>query len=684
MNNSIDYNQIGNVADFLGYNNNSTVNTSTNASANNPSANKQYYPSSSTNSNNLLSQTGSYQQNDVDLNQNLLLNFNCQQQQQQQQQNGLYNCNLNTQYSSYYNQQQSPTIQTHLVNTNGNSHFDFLTVPNASTVNASTTTSASLSTLTPPLQNANANLQNSMSLNGAYMNHHQSSLHQSKHDSKKHLKLQKEVEEEDEDDECDEDDEDEDDEEGDENDCDDDEDDDINNSYFISSTSRPSNANKRARKTDPNDLDNDAENDYEIKHNCLTEEGVYMNSLFNSPSSLSSSGSNPKANDAKSAQAYNESKKHTSKGNCKKAGSSQKFKHAKLDQQDHLKQGPQMVVTKMENLDESEQQQLIANGSMLKQPHYTTLNPSSLPSSSCDSSDSSMINNEPCQVNKANQHMNNMINSYNMAGIMNDFDLVNLPLRELNKRLRFLPKQMAYNMKKRRRTLKNRKYAQNCRSKRLEQKSEMEIQNNQLKLEINRLNKIIDKLQNENQSYKAFLGNNKSLSSSLSANSSSPIKNQNESKASDNNNNNVNNSVNNIFVNNTTTNTSTNTIMNEDKQQQLNNSNGLISSSMNLTSTSNTITALNSPSNNDAKTSGANSFNNLPLTPTTPTATQNNTFTTFNSNSQLTHLLSLPLIKSDSALLSPNGATSTANASSNNVCLKSRNYQPMLISSITN
>jgi hypothetical protein len=33
----------------------------------------------------------------------------------------------------------------------------------------------------------------------------------------------------------------------------------------------------------------DHENDYEIKHNCLTEDGAYMNILFNSPSSLSSS-----------------------------------------------------------------------------------------------------------------------------------------------------------------------------------------------------------------------------------------------------------------------------------------------------------------------------------------------------------------------------------------------------------
>ena len=33
----------------------------------------------------------------------------------------------------------------------------------------------------------------------------------------------------------------------------------------------------------------DTDNDYEIKHNCLTEDGAYMNTLFNSPSSISSS-----------------------------------------------------------------------------------------------------------------------------------------------------------------------------------------------------------------------------------------------------------------------------------------------------------------------------------------------------------------------------------------------------------
>lgn len=198
-------------------------------------------------------------------------------------------------------------------------------------------------------------------------------------------------------------------------------------------------------------IDLDTENDYEIKHNCLSEQGAYMNSLFNSPSSLSSQsskGKKPKKQDA-------------------------------------------MIVTKMERSDVNE----------MNLAQYGQENQSS----------------------SQQQHINNMINSYNLAGIMNDFDLVNLPLRELNKRLRFLPKQMAYNMKKRRRTLKNRKYAQNCRSKRLEQKSEMEIQNSQLKIELQRLNKLTDKLQQENTYLRSYINSNagKSLDEILDNNGKS-------------------------------------------------------------------------------------------------------------------------------------------------------------------
>ncbi|CAF0761627.1 unnamed protein product [Brachionus calyciflorus] len=208
--------------------------------------------------------------------------------------------------------------------------------------------------------------------------------------------------------------------------------------------------------------DLDMENDYEIKHNCLTEQGAYMNSLFNSPSSLSSSSGSK-----------------TNKKNSKKS-------EIKMENTEEVDRVNNLVHTENQN---SAQQ----------------------------------------------QHMNNMINSYSLAGIMNDYDLVNLPLRELNKRLRFLPKQMAYNLKKRRRTLKNRKYAQNCRSKRLEQKSEMEIQNSQLKIDLQRMNKLMEKLQHENlvlrnylnsssgKSLEDILDKNQMISTSDSTNSCSSL-----------------------------------------------------------------------------------------------------------------------------------------------------------------
>ncbi len=50
------------------------------------------------------------------------------------------------------------------------------------------------------------------------------------------------------------------------------------------SFSNKKNYNKRVKKAEV-----DHENDYEIKHNCLAEDGGYMSTLFNSPSSLSSS-----------------------------------------------------------------------------------------------------------------------------------------------------------------------------------------------------------------------------------------------------------------------------------------------------------------------------------------------------------------------------------------------------------
>ncbi len=79
----------------------------------------------------------------------------------------------------------------------------------------------------------------------------------------------------DEDDDEDEDDEDDEEDEEDEDDEDEDEDEDLGT------------LKHQHKKSKKQHIDN--ENDYEIKHNCLTEDGAYMNTLFNSPSSLSSS-----------------------------------------------------------------------------------------------------------------------------------------------------------------------------------------------------------------------------------------------------------------------------------------------------------------------------------------------------------------------------------------------------------
>ncbi|GFR69855.1 transcription factor MafB [Elysia marginata] len=86
--------------------------------------------------------------------------------------------------------------------------------------------------------------------------------------------------------------------------------------------------------------------------------------------------------------------------------------------------------------------------------------------------------------------------------VIDDEDLVMLPVRELNRRLQGQPKSEVQRLKQKRRTLKNRGYAQNCRSKRIQQKSELEHSNKSLLQQIAELKRQLSCSMRERDYYR--------------------------------------------------------------------------------------------------------------------------------------------------------------------------------------
>lgn len=80
---------------------------------------------------------------------------------------------------------------------------------------------------------------------------------------------------------------------------------------------------------------------------------------------------------------------------------------------------------------------------------------------------------------------------------LDDGELIQLSVRELNKKLHGYPRDMIQRIKQKRRTLKNRGYAQNCRTKRIALRCELEKNNRLLKSERERLNQELDALKRE-------------------------------------------------------------------------------------------------------------------------------------------------------------------------------------------
>ncbi|CAH1732964.1 unnamed protein product [Aphis gossypii] len=86
--------------------------------------------------------------------------------------------------------------------------------------------------------------------------------------------------------------------------------------------------------------------------------------------------------------------------------------------------------------------------------------------------------------------------------LINDALLLQLPVRDLNKRLQGISKEEVARLKQKRRTLKNRGYAQSCRTKRMNQRIELENANEILATELHKIKSELSRVAQERDMYK--------------------------------------------------------------------------------------------------------------------------------------------------------------------------------------
>jgi len=86
--------------------------------------------------------------------------------------------------------------------------------------------------------------------------------------------------------------------------------------------------------------------------------------------------------------------------------------------------------------------------------------------------------------------------------LINDSLLLQLPVRDLNKRLQGISKEEIARLKQKRRTLKNRGYAQSCRTKRMNQRIELENANRLLAVELQKMKSELSRVAQERDLFK--------------------------------------------------------------------------------------------------------------------------------------------------------------------------------------